>query len=169
MQPGCHCGRLIETSDRNSDGPPRSDLSCAQGTSLNAAFGTKRRYTLQTFKSEMPPYLRNASKFAALLLTTSREFVLQFHSLRHHPFANGSQSRFCREKTRGICSIPRLTSAPWDSANSQIRSLERRFLWSSVLSFEDTVSRCPYKQAFFEVSADVEFEINSLGRFRLTR
>jgi hypothetical protein len=37
------------------------------------------------------------------------------HSVRHHPVANGSQSRFCREKTRGICSILRRTSAPWNA------------------------------------------------------
>jgi hypothetical protein len=31
----------------------------------------------------------------------------QFLSLRHHPVANGSQARFCREKRRGICSTLR--------------------------------------------------------------
>ena len=88
----------------------------------------------------------------------------EYHSLRHHPVANGSQSRFCREKTRGICSILRLTSAPCNAASSQNRSLEGPFLWSSVLSLKDTVSRHPLKQVFFEASADVEFELNSLDR-----
>src|ERR1035441_2988571 len=87
-----------------------------------------------------------------------------FHFLRHHSVANGSQSRFCCEKTRGICSILRPTSAPWNAASSQNRSLEGPFLWSSVLSLKDTVSRRPLKQVFFEASADVEFEINSLDR-----
>jgi|ERR1039457_2396258 hypothetical protein len=62
------------------------------------------------------------------------------------------------------CSILRPTSAPWNAASSQIRSLERRFLWSSVLSLGSTVSGCPLKQVFFEASTDVEFEINSLDR-----
>src|SRR5450631_1386318 len=32
---------------------------------------------------------------------------------------------FAREKPRGICSILRPTSAPWNTASSKIRSLER--------------------------------------------
>jgi hypothetical protein len=71
---------------------------------------------------------------------------------------------FCYEKMRGICSILRRTSAPSSWASSHNRSLERRILWSSVLSLGDTVSRSPLKQMPFEASADVEFESNSLDR-----
>src|ERR1039458_7927340 len=46
-------------------------------------------------------------------------------SLRHQPVANGSQLRFCREKTRGICSSLKPTSTPCNVASSQNRSLER--------------------------------------------
>jgi hypothetical protein len=53
----------------------------------------------------------------ALLITLAylEKVSFQFHSLHHHPVANGSQSIFCREKTRGICSILRRTSAPWNA------------------------------------------------------
>ena len=43
---------------------------------------------------------------------------MQLHSLRHSPIANGPQPRFCREKTRGICGIPRPTSSSWNAASS---------------------------------------------------
>lgn len=61
-------------------------------------------------------------------------------------------TRFCGEKTRRICSILRPTSAPWNAASSQIHSLERRFLWSSVLCFGDTVSKKPLKIGVLEPS-----------------
>jgi len=110
------------------------------------------------------PIRLSSLDYAGSLWFTPEKVSFQYLSLRHHPVANGSQSRFCREKTRGICSILRPTSAPCNAASSQNRSLERPFLWSSVLSLGDTVSRRPLKQVFFEASADVEFEINSLDR-----
>ena len=107
---------------------------------------------------------QNSLDYAGLRWLALEKVSFQFLSLRHHPIANGSQSRFCCEKTRGIYSILRPTSAPCSAASSQNRSLERPFLWSSVLSLGDTVSRRPLKQVFFEASADVEFEINVLDR-----
>jgi hypothetical protein len=71
-----------------------------------------------------------AIKYAA---AEEEEFGLPFHSLRHHPVTNGSLSGLCHEKTREICSILGQTFAPWNVASSQDRSLERRFLWRSVL------------------------------------
>ena len=85
---------------------------------------------------------------------------MQFHSLRHHPFANTSQSRFCREKARGICSILRRTFAPWNAVilnpfsrapfSLQLCTFTQRYGFEAAL-----------KVGVLETSTDAAFEINS--------
>ena len=94
----------------------------------------------------------------------SERVCLQFLSLRHYLARTALSRDFDATKPEEFGASSDRPLHPKVLFVAQICSLERIFLYTCVLSGNDTVSGARLKQVHFEASGGIEFEINSLNR-----